>query len=80
MTQSVAQWVAVAADVPFLQPTSSTIVSYAMRGTTYDTPVPEFRVTADFPWSKLWQGLNLLLAESCVGLMSNQTALDLIQV
>ena len=76
----VAQWVAMAADVPFLHPTDNTIISYAMHGKTYDTPIPEFRITADTPWSKIWAGVNPLLAASCVGLMSNQTALDLIKV
>ena len=69
-----------AADVSFLQPTNSTIISYAMQGHHYDAVVPEFRVTADTTWSKLWQGLNLLLSDSCIGLMSNQTALDQMKV
>ena len=69
-----------AADVTFLQPTNSTIISYAMQGHTYNAIVPEFRVTADTTWSKLWQGLNLLLVDSCIGLMSNETALNQMQV
>ncbi len=71
---------AVAADVSFLQPTNSNIISYAMQGRSYDTPVPDFRVTADITWNNLWQGMNLLLSDSCIGLMSNQTALDYMKV
>ena len=69
-----------AADVDFLQPTNNTIVSYAMDGIPYDTPIPELRIVANTPWDQLWVGLNGLMKASCVGLMSNQTALDQLQV
>ena len=69
-----------AADVHFLQPTNNTIVSYAMHGVSYDTPIPEWRIVASTPWTELWQGLNPLMIGSCMGLMSNQTALDKLKV
>ena len=35
------QWATMAFDVPFLQPTNGPIISYAMQGMSYDTPIPE---------------------------------------
>ena len=69
-----------AADVDFLQPTNNTVVSYAMDGIPYDTSIPEWRIFASTPWHQLWGGLYGLMKASCVGLMSNQTALDQLQV
>lgn len=31
-------------------------------------------------WQEFWQGLNELMTDSCVGLMSNQTALNMMKV
>ena len=69
-----------AADVPFLHPTNSSIVSYALHGMSYDTPLPELRIVANTPWSELSRDLNGLMSASCMGLMSNQTALDMLKV
>ncbi len=69
-----------ASDVPFLHPTNSSIVSYAPHGMDYDTPLPELRIVANTPWSKLWKELNGLMSASCMGLMSNQTAMDKLKV
>lgn len=69
-----------ASDVPFLQSTNNTIVSYAMRGVSYDTPIPEWRIVANTPWTELWQGLNTLMTGSCMGLMSNETVLAKLKV
>ena len=69
-----------APDVPFLQPTNSSVVSYAMHGMSYNVPMPDFRVTADLRWDVLWQDLNPLMAASCAGMMNNHTALKLMRV
>ena len=69
-----------ASDVPLLHPTNSSIVSYAMHGKSYDATIPEWRIVANTPWSELWQGLNGLMSHACMGLMSNQTALDMMKV
>ena len=68
-----------AMDVPFLPPNSS-FVSYAMHGKSYDTPIPEWRIMPETQWQEFWQGLNELMTDSCVGLMSNQTALNMMKV
>ena len=68
-----------AADVPLL-PLNSSIVSYAMHGKSYDTPIPEWRIMPNTPWQEFWQGLNGLMVDSCMGLMSNQSALNKMKV
>ncbi len=76
----VLQWVTMASDVPFLQPTNGSIVSYAMHGKSYDTPIPERRTKSNTPSNKSWQGLNSLMADSCMGLMNNHSAINLLKV
>ena len=66
--------------LPFLLPSNRTIVSYAMAGMNHDTPLPEFRIVANTPWAELWKNLNALMKASCIGLMSNQTALETLKV
>ena len=74
------QWATMAFDVPFLQPTNGPIISDAMQGMSYDTPIPEIRVAANISWDKLWKGFNSLATASCMGLMNNYTALHFLQV
>lgn len=69
-----------ASDVPFLQPLNGTLVSYAIHGMSYDTPIPEFRIMANTPWKEVFQDLSEVMAGACMGLMSNQTALDRMKV
>ena len=76
----VAQWVAMAGDVPFLQPVNGPVVSYTIHGMSNDTPIPEFRIMANTSWNEVFRSLNEVMTGSCLGLMSNQTALDKMKV
>ena len=69
-----------AGDVPFLQPLNGPIVSYAIHGMSYKTPIPEFRIMANTSWNEVFRSLNEVMTGSCLGLMSNRTALDKMKV
>ncbi len=74
------QWVTMAADLFFLQPVNGSIVSYAMRGKSYDAPIPERRTKANTPRNTSWRGLYTVMVDSCMGLMSNHSAIDMLKV
>ena len=69
-----------AADVPFLQPINKSIESYAMHGMSHDSPIPEYRTVASITWNVRWKRRGQFMKDSCMGLMSNRTALERMKV
>ena len=67
-------------DVSILQPTSSTILSYLMHGMNDSGTMPEWRLSTEKTWAAIWSSYNVITEAACIGLLSNDTAMDRLKV
>jgi hypothetical protein len=74
------QYVAMAMDVSILQPTSSHILSYLMHGMNDSGTMPEWRLSTGKTWAAIWSSYNVITEASCIGLLSNDTAMHQLKV
>lgn len=67
-------------DVSVLQPTSSHILSYLMHGMNDLGTMSEWRLSTGKTWAAIWSSYNVITEAACVGLLSNDTAMDRLKV
>ncbi len=74
------QYVTIAADASFPQPTSMPIITYHIHGMKDGDMMPDFRAAANVPWKKMWTGYYEIIKGACKGLLGNETAMNHLKV